>query len=121
MFKPPITSVSDHSDEHIVCEAVINDDYPNLNRQRIVPIWFGLEFITDSIALHGELCSNDSGSFVGASKVDYMANSFSDGQELQIEIELRQEKDGVRLYKGKVVDKMTEEPLVESLIKTYVG
>ena len=118
MHKPPIINIKERSTETIICEALIDEKYSNLNQEGKVPIWFGLEFITDTISLLGEELGESVGNFVGASKVEYLANSFSKNQELEIKAELRQEKDGICLYKGVVVDKTSGELLVESLIKT---
>ena len=120
MIKPPILQIKDSDNEYITCEGLIDKSYKNLNQEGKVPIWFGLEFITDTISLLGDELGESVGNFVGASKVEYLASSFSEGQRLEIKAELRQEKDGVKLYKGAVLDKSTGEPLVESLIKTVV-
>ncbi|MCB0317381.1 MAG: hypothetical protein KDD56_01395 [Bdellovibrionales bacterium] len=114
-IKLKITQIEEES---IECFSCIQADYPNLNDKNKVPIWFGLEFITDTISLLTIKNVESSDIILSASKIEYLAESFKLGQKIIIEAKKVHEKDGIKLFEGKVIDKESSKLLVSAFIKT---
>ena len=122
---PPllIDSIVSSSPTETISQVLISDQSRFLNEEGRVPIWFGLEYATQTIMLHNRLVSKNAGSvaieghFGKASSIEYLGNNFSIAEILQIAVTRVGEKDGNILFKCQI--SVAEEPKVRVLINYY--
>ena len=120
-----LDAVSQHAIDSTSCELRIRPDSAFVRTDGTVPIWFGLEYLTQAITVHSRLRAGRLNvpalelHFAGASNIEYLANSFTQGQSLEISVTLTKDKPPCEFYQGIVKDRSTQEILVSGLITVF--
>ena len=122
---PPllIDSILSSSPTETISQVVITEHSRFLTDEKRVPIWFGLEYATQTITLHYRLLAKNlgvpaiEGHFGKASSIEQLANHFPIGQKLKIIVSKVSEKDGNTLFRCEV--RGADVPMVKALITYY--
>lgn len=122
---PPllIDHIVSSSPTETISQVIITDQSRFLNEGKHVPIWFGLEYATQTIMLHNRSNSKKSalaeieGHFGKASSIEYLGNHFSVSEILQITVTKVSEKDGNQLFRCQI--NSADQPKLRVLISYY--